>query len=194
MTKSAFTIRRARREDIEAAGRLGALLLRAHHSLDGQRFMAPRQDSEQGYAWFLGTQLDRDDALVLVAERDGAIAGYAWATIEPLNWKELREEAGFIQDVCVDGAARRGGLASALVEEAARWLAGRGVPRVMLWTAARNDAARTLFARLGFRETMIEMTREAPAGAARDPDDAPDADAGPGPDGGPGADGTPNSV
>lgn len=170
MTARAFTIRRARRDDIDAAGRLGALLLRAHHSLDGRRFMAPRQDSEQGYAWFLGTQLDRDDALVLVAERDGVIAGYAWATVEPLNWKELREEAGFIQDVCVDEPARRTGLASALVEEAARWLAGRGVPRVMLWTAARNDAARRLFTRLGFRETMIEMTREAPPRGGCGPD------------------------
>ena len=31
---------------------------------------------------------------------------------------------------------------------------------VILWTAAPNQAAQTLFRRLGFRETMVEMTME----------------------------------
>jgi hypothetical protein len=30
----------------------------------------------------------------------------------------------------------------------------------MLWTAEQNTAASRLFLRLGFRRTMIEMTRE----------------------------------
>ncbi len=30
----------------------------------------------------------------------------------------------------------------------------------MLWTATHNEAAQQLFTRLGFRETMIEMTKE----------------------------------
>jgi hypothetical protein len=30
----------------------------------------------------------------------------------------------------------------------------------VLWTATPNEAARQLFERLGFRETMKEMTRE----------------------------------
>lgn len=36
----------------------------------------------------------------------------------------------------------------------------RGVPRVALLTAERNEAAQRLFASMGFRRTMIEMTRE----------------------------------
>ena len=36
----------------------------------------------------------------------------------------------------------------------------RGVTKVVLWTAARNQAAQHLFAAAGFRPTMIEMTRE----------------------------------
>jgi RimJ/RimL family protein N-acetyltransferase len=34
------------------------------------------------------------------------------------------------------------------------------MPRVMLWTASQNATAQRLFARAGFRPTMIEMTRE----------------------------------
>jgi ribosomal protein S18 acetylase RimI-like enzyme len=160
MSDPAFVIRRADARDLSVLGRLGALLLRIHCDFDRQRFMAPRPDSEQGYAWFLGTQLGRDDSVVCVAERDGQVVGYVYAGIEPLSWKELRDEAGFIHDVYVDDTARGLGIATALLEEAARWLADRGVPRVLLWTAAPNVAAQRLFTRLGFRETMIEMTRE----------------------------------
>jgi GNAT superfamily N-acetyltransferase len=122
--------------------------------------MAPRGNTEEGYAWFLGTQMQRDDAVVFVADREGQVVGYVYAGIEPQSWKELREEAGFIHDVYVDEPARRGGIATALLEAAAAWLAERGMPRIVLWTAARNDSARRLFERLGFRHTMTEMTRE----------------------------------
>jgi RimJ/RimL family protein N-acetyltransferase len=45
-------------------------------------------------------------------------------------------------------------------------LAERGAPRIILSTAKRNEAAQRLFARHGFRPTMIEMTREpSPASA-----------------------------
>lgn len=153
-------IRRAEARDLEAVGRLGARLLRDHHAFDRLRFMAPRGNTEEGYAWFLGTQLQRDDAAVFVAERAGHVVGYVYAGIEPQSWKELREEAGFIHDVYVDDTARRCGVATGLVEAATAWLAERGMPRIVLWTAAPNEAARRFFERLGFRHTMTEMTRE----------------------------------
>ena len=156
----ATLIRRATRSDLAAVGRLGAALLRAHYEFDSARFMAGGDDAEAGYAWFLGTQLDRDDSLVLVAEVNGKVAGYLYAGIEPRNWKELREEAGFVHDVLVDAPHRGAGLAAALIEEAMTWCRTRGVPRVILWTAARNTQAQRLFERLGFRSTMVEMTRE----------------------------------
>jgi ribosomal protein S18 acetylase RimI-like enzyme len=51
-------------------------------------------------------------------------------------------------------------LGAMLMQAAIEWLRERGAPRVILWTAAQNDAARSLFQRLGFRDTMIEMTME----------------------------------
>jgi ribosomal protein S18 acetylase RimI-like enzyme len=153
-------VRRARPDDMPAIGRLGGMLMRLHYSFDGARFMAPGDDPESGYAWFLGTQLRDPDVAVLVAERDGSVAGYVYAGLEPQNWKELREPAGFIHDVVVDDAGRRGGVATALLESAIAWLRERGAPRVMLWTAEQNVSAQRLFAKLGFRRTMIEMTRE----------------------------------
>jgi ribosomal protein S18 acetylase RimI-like enzyme len=39
-------------------------------------------------------------------------------------------------------------------------LAARGVPRVVLSTAEKNEGAQRLFEGVGFRRTMVEMTRE----------------------------------
>jgi ribosomal protein S18 acetylase RimI-like enzyme len=153
-------IRSATQADLPALGRLGAMLLRTHYAFDPNRFMAPGTDPESGYVWFLGTQLRDTDVVVLVAERGGAIVGYVYAGLEPQSWKELREAAGFVHDVAVDPSARRLGVAAALMEAAAEWLRSRGAPRVMLWTAEQNAGAQQLFASLGFRRTMVEMTKE----------------------------------
>lgn len=160
MVRPDIAIRRARESDLPALGRLGALVIRQHHAFDRDRFMPPGLDPEGGYSWFLGTQLREDDVAILVAEHASEIAGYVYAAIEPRSWKELRDEAGFIHDVVVDERFRRAGVATALVEAVAAWFGSRHVPRVVVWSADRNEAAQRLFARLGFRRTMIEMTRE----------------------------------
>ena len=160
MTARACTLRPAVRDDLPAVGRLGGLLMGTHYDYDRLRFLAPPADAGEGYAWFLGTQLSRDDAVVVVAEQDGTIVGYVYATVEPLSWKELRDEAGFIHDVYVDEPARRSGIARALIDAALAWLRERGVPRVVLWTPTPNAGAQHLFERAGFRHTMREMTLE----------------------------------
>jgi ribosomal protein S18 acetylase RimI-like enzyme len=155
-----FTIRPATREDLPALGRLGAMLVRMHYEFDPQRFMAPRPHTERGYASFLGAQLDDPEAVIFVAERDTEVIGYVYASLEPANWKELRDAAGFVHDVLVADGGRRLGVASALMRRAIDWLREQRAPRVMLWTAAPNDPAQRLFDGLGFRRTMIEMTLE----------------------------------
>ena len=155
------SIRRADDRDLPVLGRLGAHLLRTHHAFDGARFMAPGDDPEGGYAWFLGTQIAQRDAVVLVAEREpGVVVGYVYAGLEPQSWKELREPAGFIHDIVVDEVEQGQGIARALIKAAIEWLREHGAPRVLLWTAQQNTHAQRIFATLGFRPTMIEMTLE----------------------------------
>jgi ribosomal protein S18 acetylase RimI-like enzyme len=160
MDRDSITIRRAAHADLEVLGRLGALLMRTHYAFDRHRFLPPGDDPEGGYAWFLGTQLTEPDVVVYVADRAGEIVGYVMAGLEPLSWKELRGPAGFIHDIVVDERARHAGVARALLIAAIDWLRGRGVPRVMLWTATQNERAQHLFEASGFRRTMIEMTLE----------------------------------
>lgn len=155
-----LTLRPARVEDAPVLGRMGGALVRLHHAYDGQRFMTPAQDVESGYQWWLTRELKRPGAVVLVAERDGVVVGYAYATVEGRDWNALLDAHGALHDVWVEEAARKSGVGELLVEEVVRQLRARGVPRVLLMTASQNEAAQRLFARLGWRTTMVEMTRE----------------------------------
>jgi len=51
-------------------------------------------------------------------------------------------------------------VATLLIEAATEWLRSQGAPRVVLWTAEQNAVALRLFSRMGFRRTMVEMTKE----------------------------------
>jgi GNAT superfamily N-acetyltransferase len=155
-----ITIRLATPADRDALGRYGGALMRQHHAFDPERFIMSEQP-EAGYGHFLVSQLDEPDTVVLVAERAGTVIGYAYASLEPMSWKELRAACGYLHDVYVDEAARGAGAGARLVTAAIEWLEARGAPRVVLWSAAANAPSQRLFERLGFRRTMVEMTREA---------------------------------
>ena len=157
---TAITIRPAVAADLPALGRLGALLVRQHHEFDPARFLAPSPETEQGYARFLRTQLAKPDVVVLVAERDGRVLGYTYAGLEGTGYMSLRGPAGALYDIVVDPAQRRLGVGRLLLDATIAALEALGAPRVLLSTAEKNDVAQRLFARAGFRRTMIEMTRE----------------------------------
>ena len=72
----------------------------------------------------------------------------------------LRGPAGVLYDIVVDPAERGRGIGRTLLDATLAALEARGAPRVVLSTAERNEPAQHLFARAGFRRTMIEMTRE----------------------------------
>jgi ribosomal protein S18 acetylase RimI-like enzyme len=155
-----MVIRKATGGDRDALGRLGALLMDVHYNFDRRRFLEPGAEASPGYARFLVSQLDDPDSVIFVAELDGAVIGYCYCVIEPLSWKELRDEAGFISDLALEPSARRRGAGRALVQHAIAWFRERRMRRVMLWTSTQNTAARDLFASAGFRPTMTEMTMD----------------------------------
>jgi ribosomal protein S18 acetylase RimI-like enzyme len=161
MTGPAVTIRPAAPTDLPTMGRLGALLVRLHHDFDPQRFVAAVPRTEQMYASFLGSQLEEPNTVILVATRDGEVLGYTYAGVEGYDYMSLRGPAGVLYDIVVDPAHRGHGVGRLLLDATLAALEARGAPRVVLSTAERNESAQRLFARAGFRRTMIEMTREA---------------------------------
>ena len=158
--RSAVVIRRASKADAPLLGRLGAMLVQTHYAFDADRFIPATPRTAQGYGSFLASQLDTPEVVVLVAERDGKVVGYSYAALEGYDYMSLRGPAGVLHDVVVDPAHRAGGVGRLLVEATLAALGELGAPQVVLSTAERNEAAQRLFARLGFRRTMVEMTRD----------------------------------
>ena len=165
MTATDIRIRPATRDDLTAVGRLGALLVRTHFEFDPLRFLPATPATAGGYGNYLGSQLAEKDVIVLVAERDGVILGYTYAGVEGVDYMALRGPAGVLYDIVVDPSHRGQGVGRQLLDATLAELTRRGAPRVVLSTAYHNETAQRLFARAGFRPTMIEMTREA-SGAA----------------------------
>jgi ribosomal protein S18 acetylase RimI-like enzyme len=155
---SEAVVRRARKEDLEEVAALAAELVRMHHAVDPGRFFLPER-VEHGYAWWLERELTRPEAIVLVAEREGKIAGYVYGTREGRDWNMLLDDHGAIHDVFVAERERRGGVATHLVRAMIAELEKLGAKRVVLSTMTDNVAAQALFRALGFRPTMLEMTR-----------------------------------
>lgn len=153
-------VREATPADLPALARLGAKLARAHHAMDPARFFAPGEPMEEGYAGWLAKERKSRRAVVLAALRRGRVIGYAYGRIEPRDWSTLRDRCGVGIDLWVEPRARRTGVGAALVEALAAALAARGAPRLIVDVAARNPGARKVFARLGFRETMVELALE----------------------------------
>jgi ribosomal protein S18 acetylase RimI-like enzyme len=160
MTTTSPSIRRATRDDLPRIGALGALLVETHHAFDAARFLRATSGTLRGYASFIGTQLDEPDAAIFVAEQSAEVIGYAYVALESYDYMSLRGPAGILHDIIVDPTARGRGVGRLLLEAVLAHLKARGAPQVVLSTAVKNEAAQRLFARAGFRSTMIEMTRE----------------------------------
>lgn len=169
MTPS-LVVRRAATADLPTLGRLGGLLVQQHHDFDPRRFLAASNSTPYHYSEFLGSQLDDPDVVVLVAEHDGSVIGYTFAAMEGYDYKSLRGPAGLLHDILVDPDYRGRGVGSRLLDETLSVLQSKGARQIVLSTAERNESAQRLFARRGFRRTMIEMARELDEPPARNAD------------------------
>src|SRR5262245_59910614 len=106
-------VRPARRDELGAVARLAGELVRMHHAWDSRRFFLPDR-VEEGYAWWLGHELENDDVVVLVAVRGDAIVGYTYARLEERDWNQLIDAHGALHDIFVEPAERRRGVARRL--------------------------------------------------------------------------------
>jgi ribosomal protein S18 acetylase RimI-like enzyme len=74
--------------------------------------------------------------------------------------QELRDACGYVHDIVVDAGGRRHGAGTALMEAAFAGCVSARPRASCCRTSPHNENAQRLFDHLGFRRTMIEMTRE----------------------------------
>jgi len=152
-------IKKATKRDLPAIARLAGELVRQHHAFDAKRFLFI-ENPESGYQWWFEKELANKKALILCAKLEGEIVGYSYARMEARDWNALLDAHGALHDILVAESARRRGIGKQLLERTLSELKARGAERVVLHSATQNRAAHQLFAALGFRKTMVEMTCE----------------------------------
>ena len=139
---------------------MAAALVREHHALDSRRFMLV-EPVETGYRAWLDREIARRGAVILVAEEDEMeIVGYAYGALEPRNWNDLLDVCGWLHDLYVGSQARHRGIGRRLMQAMLIELKAMGAPRAVLMSAEGNRTALSFFQSIGFRRTMVEMTRE----------------------------------
>lgn len=154
-----FVIRSATLADISQAAALGAEIVRLHHANNPKRFFM-LDEVEQGYAWWLTQEIERTEAVVLVAIRNDVVVGYAYGAMEERDWSILADRHGAFHDLCVAATVRRQGIGRALARAMITRLEQLGSERILLRTMVENESAQRLATELGFLPTMLEMTRE----------------------------------
>ncbi len=152
-------IRPMKKADLPKVGPLAEQLVRLHHHWDARRFFVP-DDPSGGYQWWFGSQLKKKSVVLLVAEADGELAGYLYGAQQARDWNMLLDACGAIHDIFVAKAHRRKGIAQALMKAGLKFFEDKGIRQVVLSTSTQNAEGRALFESLGFRATMIEMTRD----------------------------------
>jgi len=99
---------------------------------------------------FLGARLHAGESVVLLAEHGRAAVGFT--QLFPMFSSVRTARIWVLNDLYVDTPARRGGVARALLEAAARFARDDGAARIVLETSVDNHAARALYRAAGWHE------------------------------------------
>lgn len=138
------TIHRAGPADLDAL----AVLFDAYRQFYGQP-----GDIACARQW-LRERLRFGESVVLVAQRGGTLAGFT--QLYPMYSSVRTARTWILNDLYVDPAARRNGVARALLDAAAHFARDDGAAAISLETMQDNAAARALYRAAGWQEDATQ--------------------------------------
>ena len=138
------TISRAGPADLDAL----AQLFDAYRQFYGQPSDVPRARD------WLRSRLRVGESVVLLARRGGAMLGFV--QLYPMFSSVRTAKTWILNDLYVDPAARRGGIARSLLDAAAKYAREDGAAGISLETTQDNAAARALYRAAGWNEDATQ--------------------------------------
>jgi GNAT superfamily N-acetyltransferase len=126
----------------------------AYQDVLSPEMLAELSVDERAAQW--RTRIERDSAVVWVAETRGRVVGFA--SVGP---SRTEEDAGELYAIYVLPDAWGSGAARELMASAKAWFASEGYATAMLWVLADNPRARRFYEREGWRAegTRVEAVR-----------------------------------
>jgi ribosomal protein S18 acetylase RimI-like enzyme len=112
-----------------------------------RRFYGQPGDVQRARDW-LQARLERDESVVLIAERDGSAVGFT--QLYPMFSSVRTVRTWILNDLYVDASARRGGVARSLLDAAAQFARDDGAAGITLETTRDNAPARALYQAAGW--------------------------------------------
>ena len=144
---------------IEDVARLEPLWTRLYDLQRAQGMqMALPPDAFAQWAASLKPVLERF-AIVILAEASGEPAGFLAARVRRAPPWFGGDAVGFVSEVWVEPAHRGRGVGERLVRAAEEWFRAQGIERAELQVMMDNEAARALYAKLGWRAELVQMVR-----------------------------------
>ena len=137
-------ISRAGPADLDAL----AVLFDAYRQFYGQPSDVPRARD------WLRSRLRVGESVVLLARRGGAMLGFV--QLYPMFSSVRTAKTWILNDLYVDPAARRGGIARNLLDAAAKHAREDGAAGISLETTQDNAAARALYRAAGWNEDATQ--------------------------------------
>ena len=151
-------IRRAEEGDIPGIDSLLFQVLSIHAKIRPDIFIPGTKKYTDGQ---LSAILSDERTPVFVAEEDGRLLGHLFCQIREIrgNANLVARREFFLDDLCVDEAARGRGVGRALCEYAKEYARRCGCAFVTLNVWEGNDRARRFYEAMGFgvRETQMEF-------------------------------------
>lgn len=118
-----------------------------------RQFYGQPGDIPRARQW-LRERLRFGESVVLLAKRGGATLGFA--QLYPMFSSVRTARTWILNDLYVDAAARRTGVARALLDAAADFARKDGAAGISLETMADNEAARATYRAAGWREDATQ--------------------------------------
>ena len=122
----------------------------------------PGAQMARPYLEYLKTKVASSNGSLLVAELDGAFAGYAACWIQHDNNVAETDDSnryGYVADTYIVPDFRGQGLAASLLEAAERLLRQRNVSRMRITSLADNQSALRAYIKSGFSQYEIVMEK-----------------------------------
>jgi ribosomal protein S18 acetylase RimI-like enzyme len=122
----------------------------------------PGAQMARPYLEYLKTKVASSNGSLLIAELNGAFAGYAACWIEHNNLVAETNDSnhyGYIADTYIVPNLRGQGLAASLLEAAERFLQQKNVSRMRITSLADNQSALRAYIKSGFSQYEIVMEK-----------------------------------
>lgn len=147
-------IRKATLEDLESISAFSKKLFE-HETRFNKEFNQEWTYSETGQEYFKG-RLKSDKSIVLVAEVDSKVVGYAITHMENFAFRN-RNPLAELENMFVEEEVRGKGVGTMLVEETKKILKERKVPRIKVQAFYPNKQAINFYKKLGFNDFVTSM-------------------------------------